>query len=59
MLSTAMETGIGRRWLHHLAALQWRGPTPTAPGLAPDWQPVGPLWSDDPAEVWRAAAGPD
>ncbi len=59
MLSTAIETGIGRRWLHHLAALQWRGPTPTAPGLAPDWQPVGPLWSDDPAEVWRAAAGPD
>ena len=26
MLSTAFETGIGRRWLDHLAALQWPGP---------------------------------
>jgi len=58
MLSTALETGIGRRWLHHLAALQWGGPTPTAPGLAPGWQPEGPLWSSDPAVVWQAAAGP-
>jgi O-succinylbenzoate synthase len=55
MLSTALETGIGRRWLHHLAALQWRGPTPTAAGLAPGWQPRGGLWSVDPVVVWQAA----
>lgn len=56
MLSTAFETGIARRWLQHLAALQWKGPTPAAPGLAPGWCPAGPLFSADPAEVWRAAA---
>lgn len=55
MLSTALETGLGRRWLHHLAALQWRGPTPCAPGLAPGWQPQGALWSEEPAQVWQAA----
>lgn len=55
MLSTAFETGIGARWLALLAALQQRGPTPTAPGLAPGWCPPGPLFSDDPAEVWEAA----
>ena len=54
-LSTAFETGIGRRWLHHLAALQAAGPFPTAPGLAPGWCPEGPLFSDDPASVWAAA----
>ena len=57
MLSTAFETGIGRRWLEHLAALQAEGPTPVAPGLAPQWQAPGPLASADPAAVW-AAAGP-
>ena len=56
MLSTAFETGIGRRWLHHLAALQLQGPTPVAPGLAPGWCPSGPLFSDDPAAVWEAAS---
>ena len=56
MLSTAFETGIGRRWLHHLAALQLQGPTPVAPGLAPGWCPAGPLFSDDPAAVWEAAS---
>jgi O-succinylbenzoate synthase len=56
MLSTAFETGIGRRWLHHLAALQARGPTPAAPGLAPGWQPSGPLLAADPWQVWEAAA---
>ena len=56
MLSTAFETGIGRRWLHHLAALQARGPTPAAPGLAPGWQPGGPLLASDPWRVWQAAA---
>ena len=55
MLSTAFETGIGRRWLHHLAALQQQGPTPVAPGLAPGWCPSGPLFSEDPNAVWEAA----
>ena len=56
MLSTAFETGIGQRWLGHLAALQAQGPTPVAPGLAPGWQPAGGLASADPTEVWQAAA---
>ena len=55
MLSTTFETGIGGRWLAHLAALQVQGPTPAAPGLAPGWSPAGPLFSSDPAEVWAAA----
>jgi len=56
MVSTALETGIGRRWVHHLAALQADGPTPTAPGLAPGWTPQGPLFAADPLVVWEAAA---
>ena len=56
MVSTAFETGIGRRWLEHLAALQMTGPTPAAPGLAPGWCPAGPLFSSDPQRVWMAAA---
>ena len=56
MVSTAFETGIGRRWLEHLAALQMNGPTPAAPGLAPGWCPPGPLFSVDPQQVWAAAA---
>ena len=56
MLSTAFETGIGRRWLEHLAGLQAQGPTPAAPGLAPGWTPAGPMFSNDPEQVWRAAA---
>jgi O-succinylbenzoate synthase len=55
MLSTGFETGIGRRWLHHLAALQMRGPTPAAPGLASGWQPPGALFATDPWQVWEAA----
>ena len=55
MLSTAFETGIGRRWLNHLAALQHLGPTPTAPGLAPGWCPQGGLFDADPQHVWQAA----
>ncbi len=55
MVSTALETGIGRRWLDHLAALQSRGPTPVAPGLAPGWRPTGDLFAADPQRVWRAA----
>lgn len=58
MLSTAFETGIGRRWLEHLAALQALGPTPTAPGLAPGWRPQGALFAADPTRVWQAAAPP-
>ena len=56
MLSTALETGIGRRWLHHLAALQALGPTPAAPGLAPGWTPEGELFAADPQRVWEAVA---
>ena len=56
MVSTAFETGIGRRWLAHLAALQAEGPTPVAPGLAPGWSPPGPLFAPDPRQVWEAAA---
>jgi O-succinylbenzoate synthase len=55
MLSTGFETGIGRRWLHHLAALQMRGTTPAAPGLASGWQPPGALFATDPRQVWEAA----
>jgi O-succinylbenzoate synthase len=55
MLSTSFETGIGGRWLEHLAALQAQGKTPAAPGLAPGWCPAGPLFSSDPSEVWAAA----
>ena len=56
MLSTGFETGIGARWTAHLAALQWQGPTPVAPGLAPDWLPAGPLLEAAPERVWAAAA---
>jgi O-succinylbenzoate synthase len=55
MLSTAFETGIGRRWLDHLAALQQLGPTPAAPGLAPGWGGRGALHCRDPQRVWEAA----
>ncbi|WP_411868474.1 o-succinylbenzoate synthase [Vulcanococcus limneticus] len=56
MLSTAFETGVGRRLLGHLAALQAEGPTPTAPGLAPGWRPEGLLFSADPQRAWEALA---
>ena len=56
MLSTAFETGIGRRLVAHLAALQAEGPTPTAPGLAPGWRPEGPLFAADPQRVWESVA---
>ena len=55
MISTSFETGIGLRWIHHLAALQQQGPTPTAPGLAPGWCLDGALFSNDPELVWEAA----
>ena len=55
MVSTAFETGIGWRLVAHLAALQRRGPTPCAPGLAPGWRPQGGLFHLDPQAVWEAA----
>jgi O-succinylbenzoate synthase len=57
MVSTAFETSVGRRLVEHAAALQWRGPTPAAPGLAPQWRPQGPLFDGDPAAAWAALAG--
>lgn len=55
MVSTSFETGIGRRWLSHLAGLQAEGPTPAAPGLAPGWEAPGDLGAADPERVWQAA----
>jgi len=50
VISTAFETGIGRRWLNNLAALQANeGPTPTAPGLAPAGGRREALFSGDPS----------
>ncbi len=58
MVSTSFETGIGHRWLAHLAALQAEGPTPAAPGLAPGWQtPGGELGAHGPETIWRAFGG--
>lgn len=56
MISTSFETGIGRRFVEHLAALQAQGPTPAAPGFAPGWRPDGALFASDPERVWEAAA---
>ena len=62
MVSTGFETGLGRRWVDHLAALQLLGPTPTAPGLAPGWTATAdggePLHDRDALRVWGAARGP-
>lgn len=55
MVSTSFETGIGQRWLAHLAALQAEGPTPVAPGLAPGWRAPGDLGAGLPEAVWQAA----
>ncbi|MCT0231360.1 o-succinylbenzoate synthase [Synechococcus sp. CS-1324] len=55
VLSTAFETGIAGRMVGHLAALQSRGATPTAPGLAPGWQLASRLCATDPETVWQAA----
>jgi O-succinylbenzoate synthase len=56
MISTAFETGIGRRFVEQLAALQAQGPTPVAPGFAPGWRPLGDLFAAEPQRVWEAAA---
>jgi len=55
VISTAFETGIGRRWINHLAAKQIKGENPCAPGLAPGWCPKGPLFNNNPKSVWEAA----
>ncbi len=55
VISTAFETGIGRRWINHLAARQVKGKNPCAPGLAPGWCPEGPLFNNNPKSVWEAA----
>ena len=55
VISTAFETGIGRRWINHLAARQVKGEKPCAPGLAPGWCPKGPLFNNNPKLVWEAA----
>lgn len=55
VLSTAFETGIAQRLVGHLAALQSRGATPTAPGLAPGWSLASALCAADPETVWQAA----
>ena len=54
VISTAFETGIGRRWVNHLAARQRKGGNPCAPGLAPGWCPKGPLFNNNPKIVWEA-----
>ena len=54
VISTAFETGIGRRWINHLAAKQVKGKYPCAPGLAPGWHPKGQLFSNNPKSVWEA-----
>ncbi len=53
-ISTAFETGIGRRCINHLAAIQYQSKTPAAPGLAPGWRPKTSLFSTDPEEVWQS-----
>ena len=54
VISTAFETGIGRRWINHLAALQNKGQNPSAPGLAPGWCPKSSLFHESPKSVWEA-----
>ena len=55
VISTAFETGIGNRWINHLAAMQVNGKNHCAPGLAPGWCPKGPLFNSNPKSVWEAA----
>ncbi len=53
-ISTSFETGIGRRWVEHIAALQQISNTPTQPGLAPNWCSNSQLFSNKPQVVWEA-----
>ena len=54
VISTAFETGIGSRWINHLAAKQAKGNYSCAPGLAPGWGPKGLLFCNKPKSVWEA-----
>ncbi len=55
VISTTFETGIGRRWIEHFAALQLKSNTPVQPGLAPGWCPKSSLFSRNPYLVWESA----
>ncbi len=51
-ISTSFETGIGKRWLHHLSSLQLQGPTPKVPGLAMNKFPNSFLFLNKPKKIW-------
>ena len=51
-ISTSFETGIGKRWLHHLSSLQLQGPTPKVPGLAMNKFPNSFLFLNDAKKIW-------
>ena len=55
VISTSFETGIGRRWIEHLAAIQQISNTPTQPGLAKTWYSESQIFSTEPESVWEAA----
>jgi len=51
-ISTSLETGIGKRWLHHLSSLQLQGPTPKVPGLAMNKFPNTFLFLNEAKTIW-------
>ena len=51
-ISTSFETGIGKRWLHHLSSLQLQGPTPKVPGLAMNKFPNSFLFLNEAKTIW-------
>jgi len=51
-ISTSFETGIGKRWLHHLSSLQLQGPTPKVPGLAVNKFPNSFLFLNEAKKIW-------
>ena len=51
-ISTSFETGIGKRWLHHLSSLQLQGPTPKVPGLAMNKFPNSFLFLNEAKKIW-------
>ena len=51
-ISTSFETGIGKRWLHHLSSLQLQGPTPKVPGLAMNKIPNSFLFLNEAKKIW-------
>ena len=52
-ISTSFETGIGKRWLHHLSSLQLQGPTPKVPGLAMNKFPNSFLFLNEAKKIWN------